>query len=1106
MMLSKIGSTNSDGDGNSNNGQLLRDIEAISQALYLQKAPRKALISSSSARSKSAERPRLSESKSSLNPRTYDANVSIKDKKSSSSVWNWKKPLKALAHIRHQKFNVCFFLHVHSIEGLPSSFDDMKLSVNWKRKDELLQTRPSRVLKGIVEFDETLMHTCCVYGSRSGTHHSAKYEVKLFSIYVSVIGALGVDMGKQWVDLTRLLPLTLEELEGEKSTGKWTTSFKLAGKAMGATLNVSLGFHILRDSLIETARNMNVLELVNMVHGRSCTVEQITGVRQTNSNEMLQRVGSVPSHLNQSHLSSQSVNVKICDEISPNLGLELSKSISFLYQKLDEANLHNSEEFHAFSEHLQPLKLKPDLELESDKDIGGNEYYCTEFTVIEKGIEMSEKEDLKSEESNVQFVDALEIETVDVNEIIKDDDIELDGKTKFHSKDSVSSNCLDGVLVDDCKHEISSICKKGSSMEDLELAFNRFFTSESTELESPLAKSEILQQENYMDTKVSYKAHNAVNKYLSLDEVTESVASDFLNMLGIEHSPFGSSSDCDPESPRERLLREFEEEAIASGNFIVEYDGHGKHEEFGCIASLASDCGDLSADFDLCVAIQAAEEEHQRENQLLSRRKAKLLEDLETEALMNQWGLNEEAFQSSPRYCSDGFGSPVELLPEEPVELPPLGDGFGPFVQTKDGGYLRSMNPSLFKTSKNVGSLIMQVSRPVVLPVEMGSDIIEILQHLASIGIERLSQQANKLMPLEDITGKTLHQIAQDTTPGVAVPVRRAPSCPESLLGKEAILHVEMGSDYVTLENLAPLAVDKIETMSIEGLKIQSGMAEEEAPSSVFPQSFEGKSASLSWFLSMEGVAELQELDGRDVDGLFDLSITLEEWLRLDGGVIGNEDQVSERTLKILAAHHARCMDLVNGKLTRENYWNKAAGRKQGLLGNNLTVAQMVLLRDPFRNYEPVGASMLAIVQVERSFFCLKPIANGTVLERRSNEEEDTNDNILEEEETSIGFKITEVHLSGLNAEPGKKQHWGTKTQQQYGIRWLLASGMSKSSKHPFSKSKAMVVSSPHLLRKMQNNDCLWSISSQASSPESKWKELTGFVPHIRNPNVIFSK
>lgn len=763
MMLSKIGSTNTDEDGNSNNAQLLRDIEAISKALYLQKTPQKPLICPSPIRSKSVEKPRLSESKSSLSPRTVDTRATYGNKKS-SSVWNWKKPLKALAHIRSQKFNACFFLHVHSIEGLPPGFDDMNFSVHWKRKDEVLQTRPSRVLKGIAESDETLMYNCCVYGSRSGPNNSAKYEEKIFLIYASVIGLPGVDMGKHWVDLTRLLPLTLEELEGEKSTGKWTTSFKLTGKAKGATLNVSLGYSIVRDNFIETGRNMNVSELVNLMHNRSCMEDKITGVVQTNNNGMLQRVRSVPCDSKHcSHLSSQSVDVKICDEVSRNLGLELSKSINSLYKKLNEVKLHSSEDIHTIPENLQPPKLKTGLEFELDEDTSGDDYDSIEFTIIEKGIEMPRKEDLESEESDVQLRDGSRIETIDVEEIVKDDDIELDGKTMFHLEDNFCDNYVDVVLVDDCKHEGSSFHKKGSSMEDLELAINSFLTSQSEILESPLAIGDFLEQESYMDTKSNYKAGKSVKRSLSLDEFTESVANDFLKNLGIEHNPFGPASDGDPESPRERLLREFEEEAIASGSFLIDYDKEVKQEEFGCIASMRSDCGDPPEDFGLDMAIQATEEEHQRASQLFSRRrKAKLLEDLETETLMRQWGLNEKSFQRSPRYCSDGFGSPVELLPEEPVKLPPLGDGFGPSVQTKDGGYLRSMNPSIFRNSKHVGSLIMQVSHIVVLPAEMGSDIIEILQYLASIGIERLSQQANKLMPLEDITGKTLQQIAHD--------------------------------------------------------------------------------------------------------------------------------------------------------------------------------------------------------------------------------------------------------------------------------------------------------------------------------------------------------
>lgn len=47
----------------------------------------------------------------------------------------------------------------------------------------------------------------------------------------------------------------------------------------------------------------------------------------------------------------------------------------------------------------------------------------------------------------------------------------------------------------------------------------------------------------------------------------------------------------------------------------------------------------------------------------------------------------------------------------------------------------------------------------------------------------------------------------------------------------------EIGSDYVSLEYLAPLALNKIESMSLEGLRIQSNMSDSKAPSSIFPQS-----------------------------------------------------------------------------------------------------------------------------------------------------------------------------------------------------------------------------------------------------------------------------
>ena len=173
---------------------------------------------------------------------------------------------------------------------------------------------------------------------------------------------------------------------------------------------------------------------------------------------------------------------------------------------------------------------------------------------------------------------------------------------------------------------------------------------------------------------------------------------------------------------------------------------------------------DRSDGLDLSLIVQEAETKLQKiESTLNIKSRAKMLEDAETEALMHAWGLNEEAFHCSPPGSGGGFGSPIDLPPEEPLELPLLGEGLGPIVQTKDGGFLRSMNPLMFRNAKNKENLIMQVSSPIVVPAEMGSGIMEILQRLASVGIEKLSRQASKLMPLEDITGKTMQQIAWDS-------------------------------------------------------------------------------------------------------------------------------------------------------------------------------------------------------------------------------------------------------------------------------------------------------------------------------------------------------
>ena len=96
-------------------------------------------------------------------------------------------------------------------------------------------------------------------------------------------------------------------------------------------------------------------------------------------------------------------------------------------------------------------------------------------------------------------------------------------------------------------------------MRKLELALDGITNLEAT-LDSPDPED----LKDYMENKANYKT-NRKAKSLSLDEVIEFVVSEFLNMLGIDHSPFHLSSESELESPRERLLRKFKKDILADG-------------------------------------------------------------------------------------------------------------------------------------------------------------------------------------------------------------------------------------------------------------------------------------------------------------------------------------------------------------------------------------------------------------------------------------------------------------------------------------------------------------------------------------------------------------
>ncbi|CAM8961237.1 unnamed protein product [Rhodiola kirilowii] len=1210
----------------SENGKLFHEIEAISKALYLDKnspSPKGKLNTRSASIGGEASFP-LSKMKS----KNVNLDDEVKDKK---SFWNWK-PLKALSHIRNKRFNCCFSLVVHSIEDLPSEFISASLRVHWKRRDGEVATECVKVIDGVAEFDQKLTHTCSVYGSRSGQHHSVKYEAKHFLLYATLFGSSELDLGKHRVDLTRLLPLTLEELEEEKSSGSWTTNFKLSGKAKGATMHVSFGYSVLKDNLTPPVNKKFAPGTISKQSSTSIA-RYGSKVSHNTGGPSVRRSGSLPSNSERWPLgSSNSVeDIKVMHEVLTNSSSEIPSLIKKTYDEVDKKNLETSvdkPEFDVFTVNLPPLDHSarmPDMDdkivekegkkndifvsqqvlelLGEEPDMNVNiveDVSLIEASDIEAGIEgKSEKNELSAQEhgnkslgmdpdENVnkaeditivergedkmkkeyentemslaeQGTELLSSEPDDIVNILEDIKIVSESAigeanvehgsspTKMPLEEPVELECLDEVVSNQLDHHLAldddikddSKSSKTDILKELQSALDIVSSLELAGFDSPDGDSQA--DDSFIEDP------NRKSTSISFDDETDSVACEFLNLLGMESGSNGLSSEGDPESPRERLLRQFEKDALADGFPLFDYTCFEEDTAPEDCSFSETDLDHEQDDLDLSSIILAAEEEYLAAIESeASKTKALMLEDLETEDLMREWGLDENAFDRSPSPIPSGIGG-FDYLLDDPSELPPLGEGLGPLIQTKDGGYIRSMSPSAFGDHKCGGSLIMQVSSPVVVPAEMGSDVMGILQGLASVGIEKLSMQAKKLMPLEDISGKMLQQIAWEassnkeatesqsvhqhekafseliyTAPRRVKPQSYKPSrgnVNTSLSGKDM-------QSVVSLEDLAPLAMNKIEALAMEGLRIQAGMSPEDAPANISAQSMgdfsalKGNSVDHSGSLGIEGTAGLQLVDvkdsSKDVDGLMSLSLRLDEWMRLDSGDFDDDgdDQISERTSKILAAHHANSSELIRRGSKGDKKRGKGSSKKCGLLGNNFTVALLVQLRDPLRNYEPVGTSMLALIQVERMFLPPKPRIFRTVSQVGSSEEDDeiqavgnvatkeTKEEKSGEDEGMAQYRITEVHVAGLKVDSAKNKLLGSKTHQQSGSRWLVANGMGKPNKHPLLKSKA--VSKPNVPGPAAANDSLWSISSLFWGRGSKRNESSDANSLKRNPDIVF--
>lgn len=252
----------------------------------------------------------------------------------------------------------------------------------------------------------------------------------------------------------------------------------------------------------------------------------------------------------------------------------------------------------------------------------------------------------------------------------------------------------------------------------------------------------------------------------------------------------------------------------------------------------------------------------------------------------------------------------------ETMVLPDLGKGLGPVVQTKDGGYLVSMNPLDMKVEREeTPKLAMQISRPFILQVKKQGSGLEVFQRLAAMGSEELTSKLSSLTAMDELMGKTAGQVAFEGVASAIISGRSkegasfsaARSIATAKMMAKAMIYGKKErtsnsvrkaeEEPITMEEILAFSMQKKEAIVMEGLMVYADMAEEDTPDDVS---------------SLNGKEEVP-------NHLLDSAISLEEWKRTRSS--------SSDDIKLLVA---------------------------------------IQLRDPIRKYEPVGGLQIAVLQAMR--------------------------------------------------------------------------------------------------------------------------------------------
>ncbi|XP_073002604.1 protein PLASTID MOVEMENT IMPAIRED 1-like [Typha latifolia] len=186
---------------------------------------------------------------------------------------------------------------------------------------------------------------------------------------------------------------------------------------------------------------------------------------------------------------------------------------------------------------------------------------------------------------------------------------------------------------------------------------------------------------------------------------------------------------------------------------------------------------------------------------------------------------------------------------EQKVFLSDLGKGLGPVVQTKDGGFLISVNPFDAEVARSeTPKLAMQISRPSALQNPKISSGFEVFHRLAAMGREELGSTLLPLADVDELMGKTAEKIAFEGIASAIISGRNKEGASSSanksiqIVKKMAETMVEgrkernstgiwsVKEEPMTIEEILIFSLQKMEAMAVDGLKIQAELADEEPP------------------------------------------------------------------------------------------------------------------------------------------------------------------------------------------------------------------------------------------------------------------------------------